>query len=336
ESAGSSSGGSSGPLTGGLFMGSNSASSAFQTSTPSEPAAAPAPPTETAAPAKAEPAKEAKKEERKKTAEGLVADTSKAQYAEQGGRREPVTVRPLNENAPTAEASAPPRPAAAPVEQVARLEGGLEPAQAAASASAPANAAPPSAAALVDRLSEPAPSPAAGNIPDSPRQAAPLSPTAPVASAQIAAVPASSYTPTYTPPVQPLIPAASSIAGYGSDTIVVDSSGTRGGGMQLAAVPRAGFDPGNASVSSEVGTVSFAPGSSAISAQGKAVLADVARLRAQVDGAIRVVGRGDQAAARAAAVSRELKRLGVPSARLYDGGADSTMLGDAADLYLDY
>jgi outer membrane protein OmpA-like peptidoglycan-associated protein len=141
--------------------------------------------------------------------------------------------------------------------------------------------------------------------------------------------------------MQPLIPAANSIASYGDETIVVDGSGVRGGrgilnAQQMAAVPRSTFDPGNASVSSEVGTISFAGGSANLSAQAKAVLADVAKLRAQVDGAIRIVGRGDQASARAASISRELRRLGVPSARLYDGGADSTLLGDEADIYLDY
>jgi len=104
----------------------------------------------------------------------------------------------------------------------------------------------------------------------------------------------------------------------------------------MASVPRASFDPGNASVSSEVGTISFGMGSAALSAQAKAVLSDVAKLRAQVEGAIRIVGRGDQASARAASISRELRRLGVPSTRLYDGGADNTMLGDEADIYLDY
>ena len=120
--------------------------------------------------------------------------------------------------------------------------------------------------------------------------------------------------------------------------MVVDSSGTRGGRnvLQSASASRNSFDPGNASVSSEVGTVVFAPNSANLSAQGKAILADAARLRVQVDGAIRIVGRGDQAAARAAAVSKELRRLGVPASRLYDGGADSTVLGDAADIYLDY
>ncbi|MBL8631461.1 MAG: hypothetical protein JNM81_17630 [Rhodospirillaceae bacterium] len=356
------------PMTGGLFMGSGSASSAFQSSpgglsaAPAEPAA-PAPdaapaedkPAPKKAAAKAAPAKPAKEEPKKEAAteepkpadtgravEGLVADRTKASYTEQVGRRDPVTVRPLNENAQTAEASAPPRPAAAPVEQVGRLEGQLAaPSQQQAAATAPAaeasGRAAPRAADLVDRLSAPAPAPAE-SMPDTPRAPVPVAPAPVPAQAAVApAAPAPVAT-----SVQPLIPSAAprQIAGYGDDTVVVDSSGTRGGrnvlGTQVASAPRLNFDPGSASVSSEIGTVLFAAGSANLSAQGKVILADAARLRAQVDGAIRIVGRGDQAAARAAAVSKELRRLGVPAARLYDGGADSTMLGDAADIYLDY
>ncbi len=371
------------PMTGGLFMGSGSASSAFQTSSgglsSGAPAQAAAPAAEEKkaeeekpAPKKAsskppkkapEPPKEEKKEEPKvdtankadakpaadtrRATEGLLADKTKAEYTEQGGRREPVTVRPLNETQ-TAEASAPPRPAAAPVEQVARLQGQLDapsktapaPADATPAATASAKSA-PSAADLADRLNAPAPTPGAG-IPDAPRAPAPVTP-APVAGTPaptaVASAPVQALipsTPTYTPPTytQP----NNSTVGYGDDTVVVDSSGTRGGRnvLQSASASRNSFDPGNASVSSEVGTVVFAPNSANLSAQGKAILADAARLRVQVDGAIRIVGRGDQAAARAAAVSKELRRLGVPASRLYDGGADSTVLGDAADIYLDY
>ncbi|MBM3515763.1 MAG: hypothetical protein FJX59_18925 [Alphaproteobacteria bacterium] len=129
---------------------------------------------------------------------------------------------------------------------------------------------------------------------------------------------------------------------YGDETIVVDGSGARGGGMQQLASapvprsvqPRATFDPGSSSVSSQIGTISFAPGSTRLSATAKSVLADVAQLRADVDGAVRVEARGADATARAAAISAELKRLGVPAARLYAGNADS--FGDEADLYLDY
>lgn len=299
------------PTTGGLFMGSGSASSAFKSSsgeTPSlssVPSEAPTPPSSA--------------EQRKEAVEGLVADRAKAEYTEQGGRREPVTVRPLNENAAT-EAAAPPRPQAAPVERVARLEGAPE---------APAaNSAPPRTTALAERLgAAPPPPPVADSGNAMPTAPAPVPVPAPMAAAPA--------------PTQPLIPSSSSIANYGDDTVLVDGSGVRGGrnvlaAPQLAGVPRAAFDPGNASVSSEVGTIAFTPGSSTLSPRAKTILADIAQLRAQTDGAIRIVGRGDQASARASAISRELRRLGVPAARLYDGGADSTMLGDEADIYLDY
>jgi outer membrane protein OmpA-like peptidoglycan-associated protein len=128
---------------------------------------------------------------------------------------------------------------------------------------------------------------------------------------------------------------------YGADTVVIDGSGVRGGqavigNLQVAAVPRASFDPGSSSVSSEVAVVAFAAGSSSLSAAAKAELANVAALRAQVDGAIRIVGKGDQATARANAVARELRRLGVPAGRVYTGGADGATLVNEAEIYLDY
>jgi flagellar motor protein MotB len=291
------------PMTGGggLF---GTSSGAFRSSSEAAPSLSSVP-TQAPTPPSSEP-------ERKKTVEGLIADRAKAEYTEQGGRQEPVTVRPLNENpsAPEIAGGGPPRPQAAPTESVTRL------------AEAPPS---PSTSTLAERLSAPPPSAPVVVTP------APVTPTSGLMPTPVAPVPSS---------IQPLIPAARSIADYDDETIVVDGSGVRGGRGILAplqtASARASFDPGNASVSSDVGTVSFASGSAALSSTAKAMLADVARLRAQTDGALRIVGRGDQASARAAAVSRELRRLGVPAARLYDGGADSTMLGDAADIYLDY
>ncbi|MSO99097.1 MAG: hypothetical protein EXR11_12915 [Rhodospirillaceae bacterium] len=261
-------------------------------------------------------------EQRAQAVEGLIADRAKADYTEQGGRREPVTVRPLNETTSTpsdvAANGAPPRPQAAPAQQVTRLEN-----------------VPPRTTALAERLGAappPAPAGASGEAMPSPTPSPTPAPTALRASGSAPSVPRA--------PVQRLVPQNSYIADYSDDTIVIDSSGVRGRnnarGTQLAGLPSAGFDPGNSSVSSEVGTISFSQGSAALSADAKAILADVARLRAQMDGAIRIVGRGNQAAARASAISRELRRLGVPATRLYDGGADRTMLGDEADIYLDY
>lgn len=325
ETASSSAADSSAPMTGGLFMGSNSASGAFRSSSDSAPPPLSSVPTEA-------PKPPSSKEERKEAIEGLIADREKAEYAEQGGRREPVTVRPLNEGAQTAE-SLPPRPQAAPVDSVTRLEN---------VPAASGDTAAPRTTALAERLGAAPPPPPPGESAPAMTMSAPAAPTpvAPAAPApmQTAAVPPPAMTQSVT---QPLIPAPRSyIAGYGDDTVLVDSSGVSGGrnvlGQQLAGLPRSGFDPGNASVSSQVGTISFGSGSAALTVQAKAMLTDIARLRSQMDGAIRVVGRGDQAVARARAISKELRRLGVPASRLYDGGADNTQLGDEADIYLDY
>jgi outer membrane protein OmpA-like peptidoglycan-associated protein len=137
---------------------------------------------------------------------------------------------------------------------------------------------------------------------------------------------------------RPLVPM---VQDYGAETVVIDGGGVRGGqavlgSPQLAAVPRASFDPGNSSVSSEVAVIAFAPGAAALSSAAKAELASVAALRSQVDGAIRIVGKGDNAAARANAVARELRRLGVPAQRVFAGGADGAEAGNEAEIFLDY
>jgi outer membrane protein OmpA-like peptidoglycan-associated protein len=310
------------PMTGGggLFMGQGSAAGGFRSS------GAPAtPPPLSSVPTPSPPSPPAQAE-RKEAVEGLISDRARAEYTEQVGRQVPVTVRPLNEGATASGTGAPPRPDAAPTVPVTRLaEVPPTPAPAPPTASAP-----PQTAAMIDRLSAAPPAPPAATPPNAPSMSA-----APVV------VPAPQPTALAGPNrVQPLIP-SNNIAGYGDDTIVVDGTGVRGGrgilnGTQMAAVPRASFDPGNASVSSEVGVVSFAKNSSVLSGSARAMLADIARLRDQVDGAIRIVGRGEQAAARAAAISRELRRIGVPADRLYAGGADNAMLGDEADIYLDY
>jgi outer membrane protein OmpA-like peptidoglycan-associated protein len=305
------------PTTGGgLFMGQGSAAGGFRSSAAPPPlSSAPAPP----------PQPPAAAPERKEAVEGLIADRARAEYTEQVGRQTPVTVRPLNEGATASGTGAPPRPDAAPAVPVTRLAE-VPPAPAAVpSASAPA---PNQTAAMIDRLSAAPPAPPAATPPTAPMMPAAQA-TAPIPQA----IPAPSR-------AQPLIP-NNNIANYGDETVVVDGRGVSGGrgvlnGTQMAAVPRASFDPGNASVSSEVGVVSFARNSSVLSGPARAMLADIARLRDQVDGAIRIVGRGEQAAARAAAISRELRRIGVPADRLYAGGADNAMLGDEADIYLDY
>ena len=323
------------PTTGGsgLFMGSGSASSAFRSG-------AAAPGSLSAAPAEA-PKPQAKEQPAKKAVEGLVADHAKAQYTEQGGRQEPVTVRPLSDNPASVGTGSvgPPRPDAAPTAPVTRL------AEVSPAAATPATepAAAPRATALAERLGAAPPPAPVSTPPPAPVSTMPATPmtTPVVASAPMAAAPAAAPMEALGPRVQPLIPSTGKIASYGDGMVVVDGSGVSGvrgilKPQQSASVPRAAFDPGNASVSIDVGTISFSMGSAALSAQAKVILADVAKFRAQVDGAIRIVGRGDQASARAASISSELRRLGVPSSRLYDGGADSTMLGDKADIYLDY
>jgi outer membrane protein OmpA-like peptidoglycan-associated protein len=63
------------------------------------------------------------REERAKTTEGLIADRERARYSDQGGRTQPLTVRPLTEAAatPETEPAAPPKPDAARVQPVTRL-----------------------------------------------------------------------------------------------------------------------------------------------------------------------------------------------------------------------
>ncbi|MDX2142615.1 MAG: hypothetical protein SFV19_04620 [Rhodospirillaceae bacterium] len=255
-------------------------------------------------------------------AEGLVADRDKAQYTDQGGRREPVTVRPLAETGSSpGDISSPPVPQAARAEPVTRLE--TPP----AAPTSPAAPVPPRTTALAERLgaAPPPPPPAEGAV---------GTPGAPPVALQTRAQAA----PTAGAPTRALVPMAQD---YGSDTVVIDGGGVRGGQAvlgtpQLAAVPRASFDPGNSLVSSEVGVIAFTPGSAALSGAAKAELANIATLRSQVDGAIRIVGKGDNASARANAVARELRRLGVPAQRVFAGGADGAEPGNEAEIFLDY
>ncbi|MCB2109053.1 MAG: hypothetical protein KDE14_15190 [Rhodobacteraceae bacterium] len=328
ENGDSSSSGDGSLVAGGSLPGMSSGSGGFRstrdTATPSlssVPSQAPTPPSTEA--------------ERKRVTEGLIADREKAQYTDQGGRRDPVTVRPLSNAIQTAsDLTTPPVPAAAPTEPVTRLAE-------VPNTSTGADQVAPRTTSLAERLGAAPPPPPDGE-PRSPflvydaQPASTMDANAPAALAATApqptpmpAAPAmnQALVPQYVPPSQM----------YGDETIVIDSSGIAGGTRQLAlapVAPRAAFDPGNASVMSQVGLISFTPGSTALSSRAKTVLADAARLRADVDGAIRVVARGDRADQRANAVVRELKRLGVPASRLYQGAADG--FGDEAEIFLDY
>ncbi|MDX2225411.1 MAG: hypothetical protein SFV21_21840 [Rhodospirillaceae bacterium] len=312
----------SGGLVTGTVPGAGGASGAFRSTArgapdlASVPSQAPTPPSST--------------EDRRRATEGLIADRERANYTDQVGRREPVTVRPLDAGGADTAIATPPVPEAAraaPVTRVADVTADAAPSS--APATAPVS---PRTTDLAERLgaAPPPPPPPVSGATAPPTPIAAVSPApAPIAPAPTAAAATQALVPQYVAP-QP---------DYGAETMVIDSSGVQGGGSgagrQLAlAAPRASFDPGNASVSSQIGAVIFAPGSAALSAAARAVLADAARLRADVDGAIRVVARGDQAQARAAAVTRELRRLGVPAARLYDGAADG--FGEETEIYLDY
>ena len=256
--------------------------------------------------------------ERKEAVEGLVGDRERAQYTEQGGRREPVTVRPLSSGGAVAAASPPAStsPASTPP----------------ASTSEPV---PPRTTALAERLGAAPPPPPPDTSGATAPAAAPAQPKALRATTPAPSAPA----PPSTPAALVAAPRPSADT-YGDETMVIDGSGVRGGdNRQLAtaaaparaAAPRVAFDPGNASVSSQIGTISFAPGTAKLSASAKTVLADVAQLRTNVDGAVRIEVNGD---ARAQAITAELKRLGVPTNRLYAGGGTGN--GEEADIYLDY
>lgn len=275
--------------------------------------------------------------EREEAKEGLIADRERAQYSDQPGRREPVTVRPLSAGAQTAPAT-PPVPQAAPTQSVTRIETpppAAAPARAAAQTgvqtaavapAAPSEPVAPRTTALAERLgaTPPPPPPPEGGAAPAPQALRPSTPPAAATSTQ-------------TGPLVPTMPRANP---YGDDTVVIDGSGVRGGmsaPQQMATAlvaPRAGFDPGNASVSSQIGTIAFTPGSNALNGAARAVLKDVAELRKSVDGAVRVEVHGPANADRTAAIAAELRRLGVPAARLYTGGG--MMVGDEADIYLDY
>ncbi len=87
------------------------------------------------------------KQERDKVSEGLIADRDNARYTDQGGRSNPVVVRPLTEAqaAPDLEPAAPPKPQAAQAGAVTRLGNQPAPSKADAladKAKAPAPAAP--------------------------------------------------------------------------------------------------------------------------------------------------------------------------------------------------
>lgn len=282
--------------------------------------------------------------ERARAKEGLIADRERSQYTDQPGRREPVTVRPLSAAAQAAPAT-PPVPQAAPTQSVTRIETpppSAAPARAAAQTgaqtaavapAAPSEPVAPRTTALAERLgaTPPPPPPPAGGAAPAPAASPapqPLRPSTPPPATAAAAI-------------APLVPMPPATNPYGDDTIVIDGSGVSGGGMyapqQMAtapAAPRASFDPGSASVSSQVGTIAFAPGSNALDSTSRAVLKEVADLRRSVDGAVRVEIHGPSNPQRASAITAELKRLGVPAARLYTGSG--MMVGDEADIYLDY
>jgi len=279
--------------------------------------------------------------ERNEAKEGLIADRERSQYTDQPGRREPVTVRPLSASAQAAPAT-PPVPQAAPTQSVTRIDTppAAAPARAAAQTGAQTAAAAPAApsepvaprtTALAERLGAtppPPPPPEAGSAPAAAPAPQPLRPSSP----PIAAAPAT---------MAPLVPMPPATNPYGDDTVVIDGSGVSGGGQyapqQMATAPvapRASFDPGSASVSSQVGTIAFAPGSNALDPNSRAVLKEVADLRKTVDGAVRVEIHGPSNPQRASAITAELKRLGVPAARLYTGSGMT--FGDEADIYLDY
>ncbi|MFL2770523.1 MAG: OmpA family protein [Rhodospirillaceae bacterium] len=259
--------------------------------------------------------------EREAATEGLIADRDKAQYTGQVSRRDPVSVRPLQDsNSTILSNDEPPLPSAAPVTPVTAI------------ATAQRNR--PS---LAERLGASPPPP-------------------PPASADSA------------PPPPPLPSLASAIS-VPSTTARAPIAIIGGGDTESedVAVPNeiSTYDPSDYQVSTHVSTITFARGSSRLTASNRRTLDDVINLRQQYDGAVRVIGHASSRTQdldpiqhklvnfrvslnRANAVAAALIAKGLPNDRIFVGAvSDNEPLfyevmpagesgNQRAEIYLDY
>lgn len=269
--------------------------------------------------------------ERAAATEGLIADRNQAQYTEQVRRREPVAVRPLQDgSAQSASASdEPPPPVAAPVGQVNQVD-----------------TAPRTRPSLAERLGAAPP-------PPPPVSAASAPPPPPVPSVP-AAIGASAQGPSN-------VTATTVIGGESLVPPVLSPS------PQLEASPNAlaSYDASAYRVSTHITTISFLRGSSRLTASDRRALDDVIKLRAEYNGAIRVIGHASSRTQdldplrhklanfrvslnRANSVAAALMSKGLPADRLFVGAvSDNEPLyyevmpagesgNQRAEIYLDY
>ncbi|WP_147163304.1 OmpA family protein, partial [Pararhodospirillum oryzae] len=157
------------------------------------------------------------------------------------------------------------------------------------------------------------------------------------------------------PPAQAAAP-----AGVGGGPIVIDSAGARPAGASTVARALSAYDGSGVSVSSKVGEIFFAQGSSALDGNDRRVVREIAAYQRQYGGRVRVVGHASPgvtentgqgagvgslrlSAQRADAVAQALGAAGVPSDRIFAGAVTDTPGANAnaaftrrVEVFLDY
>lgn len=259
--------------------------------------------------------------EREEATEGLIADRDKAQYTGQVSRRDPVSVRPLQDSDSSVPSSnEPPPPSAAPVAPVTAI------------ATAQRNR--PS---LAERLGAAPPPP-------------------PPVSADSAPPP---------PPLPSLASAISVPSTIASAPITIIGGSDAESGEVVVPNEISTYDPADYQVSTHLSTITFARGSSRLTASNRRMLDDVINLRQQYDGAVRVIGHASSRTQdldplqhklvnfrvslnRANAVAAALIAKGLPNDRIFVGAvSDNEPLfyevmpagesgNQRAEIYLDY
>ena len=188
--------------------------------------------------------------ERAAATEGLIADRNQAQYTEQVRRREPVAVRPLQEGSAQATSA---------------RDGPPPPVAAPVGQVTQVDTAPRTRPSLAERLGVAPPPPPPVLAASVPRPV----PSVPIgASAQ---VPSSAIATTV----------------IGGDSLVPSAGSAQAGSSPNAL---ASYDASAYRVSTHIVTISFVTGSSKLTASDRRALDDVIKLRAEYNGAIRVVG----------------------------------------------
>lgn len=267
--------------------------------------------------------------ERAAATEGLIADRNQAQYTEQVRRSEPVAVRPLQDGSAQAAPASdePPPPVAAPVGQVTQVD-----------------TAPRTRPSLAERLgAAPPPPPPLSAASAPPPPPVPSVPAAIGASAQVSS-------------------SATATTVIGGESLVPPASSTQ---VEISPNALASYDASAYRVSTHITTISFLRGSSRLTASDRRALDDVIKLRAEYNGAIRVIGHASSRTQdldplrhklanfrvslnRANSVAAALMSKGLPADRLFVGAvSDNEPLyyevmpagesgNQRAEIYLDY